>query len=81
MKKLLVTFNQFLDLPDEAEVVYVEMEGQGPVLDHIFYKGKRLKPEIEYVGYVDAETGRKKGWPGDGWEPLPEDLAQPLPRE
>ena len=54
------------------------MEGQGPVLDHIFYKGKRLKPEIEYVGYVDAETGRKKGWPGDGWEPLPEDLAHEM---
>ena len=78
MKKLLVTFNQFLDLPEEAEVVYVEMEGQGPVLDHILYKGKRIRPEIEYVEYIDSETGRKMGWQGEGWEPLPEDMSSEI---
>ena len=78
MKKLLVTFNQFLDLPDEAEVVYVEMEGQGPVLDHILYKGKRIRPEIEYVEYIDPDTGRKLGWEADGWEPLAEDLSHEI---
>ena len=78
MKKLLVTFNQFLDLPEEAEVVYVEMEGQGPVLDHILYQGKKIRPEIAYVEYIGPDTGRQLGWEGDGWEQLPEDLAHEM---